>query len=60
MKEDEVKQAWWRKLLRLGPSWNEVAKAFDPSLPSNLRLVKADDLPRKILTIEEKQVLHPS
>lgn len=55
-KEEDVRPAWWRKLLRLGPSWVEVARALEPSLPANLRLVKADDLPARILTIEEKQV----
>lgn len=57
MKDDDVKPAWWRKLFRMGPSLNEVVKTLDPALPANLRHIKADDLPAKILTIEEKQVL---
>jgi len=51
-----VRSAWWRKLLHTGPSPNEVVKALDPLLPSHLRLVKDDDLPAKILIMEEKQV----
>jgi hypothetical protein len=56
VKDDDVKPAWWRKLFRMGPSLNEVVKTLDPALPANLRHIKADDLPAKILTIEEKQV----
>jgi len=56
VKDDDVKPAWWRKLFRMGPSLNEVVKTLDPALPANLRHIKADDLPVKILTIEEKQV----
>jgi hypothetical protein len=59
VKEEDVKVAWWRKLLRMGPSLIEVAKTLDPTLPANLRHVRADDLPAKILTIEEKQVSVP-
>ncbi|ELR16049.1 RapGAP/RanGAP domain containing protein [Acanthamoeba castellanii str. Neff] len=57
VKDDDVKPAWWRKLFRMGPSLNEVVKTLDPALPANLRHIKADDLPAKILTIEEKQMI---
>lgn len=51
-----VKPSWWRKLLGVGPSAQDILRTVAPNLPP-LKQIVAPGLPNAILTLEEKQTI---
>jgi len=51
-----ISTSWWRRLLRLGPSWYDVLRDTDSNLPlDRLRKVADPRLPQALLSMEEQQ-----
>lgn len=49
-----VKPSWWRKIVRAGPSPQDILHGVAPELPP-LKFVTDTRLPQTLLTLEEKQ-----
>jgi len=49
-----AKPSWWRKLIRAGPSAQDILRSLAPTLPS-LNLVTDPRLPQALPALEEKQ-----
>lgn len=50
--------AWWRKMLGLPPSVNDILTALSRNIPvNNIKMCKDTNLPNELLTMEERQVI---
>jgi len=55
---DHVRIQWYRKVLGLGPTLNNVIKAVSANIPIDmLKLCKNPNIPNELLAMEERQVI---